>query len=104
METMDKQKTKGGIIEMMPKGKIQVYFKVTEFTDAKELEIIEDYIDMGYLPEKTTYSIVGGNVSSIDFKYLDEDGFPQEGEMPYVNHGVLLMKTILEKYVPTKNK
>lgn len=104
METMDKQKTKFGIVEIMPNGKIYGYVNVTEFSDAKEIEIIEDYIDMGYLPKKTTYSLVGGNVSSIDFKYLDEDGLPQEGEMPYVNHGILLMKTVLDKYVPTQDK
>tara|TARA_R110002074_G_scaffold183968_3_gene349371 strand:- start:281 stop:595 length:315 start_codon:yes stop_codon:yes gene_type:complete len=104
METMDKQKSKYGIIEIMPNGQIYGYVNVIEMSDRQEELIVNDYIDMGYLPTENNYSLVGGSVDTIDFRYMDEDGIAQEGEMPYVNHGILLMKTSLKKYVPTEDK
>jgi len=101
---MDKQKSKFGVIELMPNDSIYGYVNVKEFSDKKEIEIYADYIDMGYLPVETTYSLVGGSVSDLEFKYEDDDGIIQEGVIPHVNHGLLLMKTKLKKYVPTENK
>ena len=100
---MDKQKTKYGVIELMPNGKIFGYVNVSEMSNNRELEIIEEYIDMGYTPESTIYTLTGGGCSTIEFKYLDEDGDEQEGDMPYLSHGILVMKTQLKKYVPTKD-
>ena len=104
METMDKQKSKFGVLEIMPNGKIFGYVNVTSMTENKEIEIISDYIDMGYLPLNNKYIMQGGSVDVIDFKYLDEFNVRQEGSMPYVNHGIFIMKTELEKHVSTKNK
>jgi len=101
---MDKQKSKFGVVEIMPNGKIFGYVNVTSMTEKKEIEIISDYIDMGYLPLNNKYIMQGGSVDVIDFKYLDEFNVRQEGSMPYVNHGIFIMKTELEKHVPTKNK
>jgi hypothetical protein len=103
MKTMDKQKTKYGVVEIMPNGKIYGYVNVTEMSKQRELSIMEDYINMGYMPISNNYSLHGGSCSAIDFKYLDEDGYTQEGEMPYVRHGVLIMKTQLKIYVPTQD-
>lgn len=100
---MDKQKSKYGVVEIMPNGSIIGYVNVVEMTDEKEELIINDYIDMGYMPLENTYSIAGGKIDTIDFRYIDEDGFTQEGDMPYINHGILLMKTTLKKYVPTQD-
>ena len=104
MKTMDKQKSKYGVVEIMPNGKIFGYVNVKEMSTQREINILEDYIDMGYMPISNTYSLHGGACSSIAFKYLDEDGYEQEGETPYVRHGVFIMKTQLKKYVPTKDK
>lgn len=101
---MDKQKSKFGVIELMPNDSIYGYVNVKEFSDTKEIEIYEDYIDMGYLPQETTYSVVGGSISDLEFKYEDDDGSMQEGIISHVNHGVLLMKTKLKKYVPSQDK
>lgn len=98
---MEKQKSKYGIIETMPNGSIIGYINVTSFTSDRELEVMHDYIDMGYLPEETTYSISGGKIDSIDFRYMDEDGIAQNGDMPYVKHGVMIMKTKLKLHVST---
>ncbi len=104
MNTMEKQKSKYGIVEIMPNGNIFGYVNVSKCTSERELEVMHDYIDMGYLPISSTYSISGGKIDSIDFRYMDEDGIPQEGDMPYVNHGVMIMKTKLKLHVPTKDK
>ena len=101
---MDKQKTKHGIIELMPNGKIFGYVNVAQMSEEREQEIISEYLDMGYLPLKNTYSVIGGGLSVIEFKYLDEDGLPQEGKLPHVQHGIMIMKTELKVYVPTQNK
>jgi len=104
MEIMDKQKSKFGVIEIMPNQKIFGYVNVNSMTDKKEIEIISDYIDMGYLPLSNKYILQGGSVDTIDFKYLDEFNKRQEGSMPYVNHGIFIMKTELKKHVPIKDK
>jgi len=104
METMEKQKTKFGVVELMPNGKIFGYVNVAEMSDKRESAIMEDYIEMGYLPIVNNYKLAGGSTSTIYYKYLDEDGKPEEGESTHVIHGVFIMKTELEKYVPTKNK
>lgn len=104
MKTMDKQKTKYGIIEIMPNGNIYGYVNVTRMTSEREVLIMTDYLNLGYSIKSNEYKVMGGNVSSIDFKYLDEDGEVVEGSAPIVNHGYLIMKTRLEKYVPTKDK
>ena len=101
---MEKQKSKFGVVELMPNGKIFGYVNVSEISDNREFEIIEDYIEMGYLPIVNNYKLAGGSTSTIYYKYLDQDGEPEEGESTHVIHGVFIMKTELEKYVPTKNK
>ena len=101
---MDKQKTKYGIIEIMPNGKIFGYVNVVKMTDYREKEIITEYLDMGYIPLKNTYSIVGVGMCNIEFKYIDEDGEVQEDELPHLNHGIITMKTELKVYVPTQDK
>ena len=103
MKTMDKQKTKYGVIEIMPNGKIYGYVNVTRMTSEREVLIMTDYLNLGYSIKSNEYKVMGGNVSSIDFKYLDEDGEVIEGSAPIVNHGYLIMKTRLEKYVPTED-
>jgi len=103
MRTMEKQKSKHGVIEVMPNGKVYGYVNVSKMTDEREFEIIEDYIDLGFVPVSNKYSLAGGGIQSIDFKYLDEDGIAQEGDMPYLNHGILIMKTELKRYVSTKD-
>ena len=104
METMDKQKTKYGIIEIMPNGKIFGYVNVVKMTEYREHEIITEYLDMGYIPLKNTYNIVGGGMSLIDFTYIDEDGEIQYEELPNLRHGIITMKTELKVYVPTQDK
>ena len=104
MKTMDKQKTKYGIIELMPNGKIFGYVNVVKMTDYREKEIITEYLDMGYIPLKNTYHVIGGGVNNIEYKYIDEDGELQEGEVPHLHHGIMTMKTELKVYVPTQDK
>jgi len=104
METMVKQKTKFGIIEEMPNGKLYGFVTVAEMNQDKEVEIISNYIDLGWQPVDNNYIISGGEISSIEFAFINEDGEREDGEMPYISHGVIVMKTLLKKYVPTKNK
>jgi len=103
METMDKQKTKYGIVEKMPNGRIFGYVNVFEMSEEMECEILENYIDLGYEPLENKYIMSGGNIDSLGFKFVDEDGIPQEGEVEYVNHGILIMKTKLKIHVPTQD-
>tara|TARA_R110000744_G_scaffold100699_3_gene194296 strand:- start:1151 stop:1465 length:315 start_codon:yes stop_codon:yes gene_type:complete len=104
MKTMEKQKSKFGIVELMPNGKIFGYVNVSEMSQQREIDIIEDYIDMGYQPVINSYKLAGGNTSTIYYKYIDEDGLPEEGESTHVIHGIFIMKTELKKYVPTQDK
>jgi len=39
----------------------------------------------------------------LGFNFVDEDGIQQEGEVEYVNHGILIMKTKLKIHVPTQD-
>ncbi len=99
---MDKQKTKYGIVEKMPNGKIFGYVNVREMSDEQEWNVLENYIDLGYKPIENKYVVSGGCVDSLGFKYM-ENGELKEMEVDYVNHGVLIMKTKLKIHVPTKD-
>jgi hypothetical protein len=103
MKTMDKQKTKYGIIEIMPNGKIYGYVNVSKMTPEREQDVLSEYLDLGYIPMSNTYTVVGGGLHTIDYKYIDEDGVYQEDDLPYLNHGIITMKTKLKVYVPTKD-
>jgi len=100
---MDKQKTKYGIIEIMPNGKIFGYVNIYKMNEEAEVEIMDEYLDLGYIPVSNKYLVSGGGLKYIEFKFLDEDGHEQEGEMPYVQHGILIMKTQLKVHVPTQD-
>ncbi len=103
MRTMDKQKTKYGIVEKMANGDIYGYVNIREMSDEQEWDIIENYIDLGYEPLENKYIVSGGSIDSVGIKYIDEDGENMEGVVEYVNHGIIIMKTKLKIHVPTQD-
>jgi len=98
---MKKQKTKFGWIEEMPDGTILGMSVVKQMSEDRELDNMTEYIDLGFTPISNEYKLAGGNVSSMDFVYVNEDGDKEYEQMPYISHGILVMKTTLTKHVST---
>ena len=101
---MGRIKTLHGDIEEMPNGKIIGTAMIKSISEALEVEIFSSYIDMGFMIQANEYVLTGGGVNTIVFKYIDEDDIPREDVCNTVNHGIIIMNTLLVKYVPTKDK
>jgi len=101
---MERIKTLHGDIEVMPNGKIVGTAMVQSVDPDLEVDILSDYIDMGFVIESNEYVLSGGGINIIIFKYTDEDDLPTEDICETINHGIFIMNTRLTKYVPTQDK
>tara|TARA_R110002074_G_scaffold273411_3_gene445012 strand:- start:4957 stop:5262 length:306 start_codon:yes stop_codon:yes gene_type:complete len=97
-------KTLHGDIEEMPNGKIIGTAVVKSISPALELDILSNYIDLGFMIESNEYVLSGGGVNVIVFRYIDEDDEQIEDICETINHGIIIMNTLLTKYVPTQDK
>tara|TARA_R110002096_G_scaffold414986_1_gene616352 strand:+ start:618 stop:932 length:315 start_codon:yes stop_codon:yes gene_type:complete len=104
MGIMEKQKTKFGWIEEMPNGKVFGTSIVKEMSFSREIETLTEYIDLGYTPSNNEYKLTGGDINTIEYVYINEDGERMSEDMPYVRHGIIVMKTTLKKHVSTEDK
>lgn len=101
---MDVQKTKFGTIERLSSGDVYGYAIAREMTEDREVDILSDYVDLGWTPIDNEYLLSGGSAEGIEFEYVDEDGNRTYQILPYVSPGIIVMKTLLKKYVPIKDK
>lgn len=104
MEDSTRESTKFGIIEAMDNGQFFGYVRMHNMTDEYESSVIDDYLDAGWIPISSECSLVGGKVTSLNYVSIGEDGKQQETDVPYILHGLIVMKTLLKKNVSTKDK
>jgi len=100
---MQKTKTKYGRIETMPNGKIFGVVNLKSFI--RETQILNEYIDLGYIIKNTEYKLVGGGTGYIVYHYYDSiSNTTSTEEVETIEHGMFVMRTELEEYVSDTSK
>jgi hypothetical protein len=94
-----------GRIEKMDNGKIYGFVAVEEMSYEFEQEVLNDYINMGFIIIKNEYKLSGGDINYMVYNYYDSLTKTQTSEeIERIEHGVFIMKTELKEYVSSKNK